>query len=95
MAGVDFTAPIALQPMTSEGVDLILVGGGQPVTYHADSRYQVEEFLHKEPRVVVVDGGFFSLESPQFIPGGKGGQFQAQGAAFGGDYAQNGALFTL
>jgi biofilm PGA synthesis lipoprotein PgaB len=88
LAGVDFTAPIALQRMTIEGVDLVLVSGGRPVTYHADSRYQVEEFLRREPRAVaVVDGGFFSLESlssnvmigpvlaqntGQFIPGGRG-----------------------
>ncbi|WP_448380003.1 polysaccharide deacetylase family protein [Gloeomargarita sp.] len=88
LAGVDFTAPITLQRRTIAGVDLVLVSGGRPVTYHADSRYQVEEFLRKEPRAVaVVDGGFFSLESltsnvmigpvlaqntGQFIPGGKG-----------------------
>ncbi len=88
LAGVDFSAPIALERRTIEGVDLVLVSGGRPVTYHADSRYQVEEFLQKEPRATaVVDGGFFSLESltsnvmigpvyaqntRQFIPGGNG-----------------------
>jgi peptidoglycan/xylan/chitin deacetylase (PgdA/CDA1 family) len=88
LAGVDFTAPIGLQRTTVEGVDLVLVSGGRPITYHADSRYQVEQFLQKEPRAMaVVDGGFFSLESltsnvmigpvlaqntQQFIPGGNG-----------------------
>lgn len=88
LAGVDFTAPIGLQRTTVAGVDLVLASGGRPITYHADSRYQVEEFLQKEPRATaVVDGGFFSLESltsnvmigpvyaqntQQFIPGGNG-----------------------
>ncbi|MCS6781805.1 MAG: polysaccharide deacetylase family protein [Gloeomargarita sp. SKYBB_i_bin120] len=88
LAGVDFTAPIRLQQTTVEGVELVLVSGGRPVTYHADARYQVEEFLRREPRATaVVDGGFFSLESlnsnvmigpvlaqntRQFIPGGNG-----------------------
>ncbi|MEN9244180.1 MAG: polysaccharide deacetylase family protein [Gloeomargarita sp. DG02_5_bins_242] len=88
LAGVDFGAAIRLQQTTVAGVDLVLASGGRPVTYHADSRYQVEEFLQKEPRATaVVDGGFFSLESltsnvmigpvlaqntRQFIPGGNG-----------------------
>ncbi|APB32362.1 polysaccharide deacetylase [Gloeomargarita lithophora Alchichica-D10] len=88
LAGVDFRAEIGLQRTSVEGVDLVLVSGGRPITYHADSRYQVEEFLPKEPRATaVVDGGFFSLESltsnimigpvyaqntRQFIPGGNG-----------------------
>lgn len=88
LAGVDFTAPIQWQRATIEGVDLVLVSGGRPITHHADSRYQVDEFLRREPRAVaVVDGGFFSLESlnsnvmigpvlaqntRQFIPGGRG-----------------------
>ncbi|MEN9216689.1 MAG: polysaccharide deacetylase family protein [Gloeomargarita sp. HHBFW_bins_162] len=88
LAGIDFSAPIALQRTTIDGVDLVLVQGGRPITHHADSRYQVEEFLRREPRATaVVDGGFFSLESltsnvmigpvyaqntQQFIPGGNG-----------------------
>ncbi|MCS7031195.1 MAG: polysaccharide deacetylase family protein [Gloeomargarita sp. SKYG116] len=88
LAGVDFTAPIQLRQTTVEGVDLVLVSGGRPITHHADSRYQVSEFLRREPRATaVVDGGFFSLESlnsnvmigpvlaqntQRFIPGGNG-----------------------
>ena len=60
---VDFTAPIQLRQVSVNQVPLILVSGGQAVTFHADRRYQVPEIIANTPAIAAVDGGFFSLES--------------------------------
>lgn len=41
---------------------LTLIRGGQPVTIHANSRYQVPEILVGTNAIGAVDGGFFSLK---------------------------------
>jgi peptidoglycan/xylan/chitin deacetylase (PgdA/CDA1 family) len=62
-APVNFHSPIEKHEVTIDGLPLTLVFGGQPVTVHADSRYQVEEIQRNLPNAVAaVDGGFFSLE---------------------------------
>ncbi|MFN3361939.1 MAG: polysaccharide deacetylase family protein, partial [Pseudanabaenaceae cyanobacterium] len=62
-APVQFHSPIEKHQVTVDGLRLTLVLGGQPVTAHADSRYQVEEIQKTIPNAVAaVDGGFFSLE---------------------------------
>jgi poly-beta-1,6-N-acetyl-D-glucosamine N-deacetylase len=65
----NFATPIRLNRPIIDGLPLILISGGKPLTIHADSRYQVPEILdehnHKknQPQVVAaVDGGYFSLE---------------------------------
>jgi peptidoglycan/xylan/chitin deacetylase (PgdA/CDA1 family) len=62
-APVNFYSPIEKHQVTIDGMPLTMVFGGQPVTVHADSRYQVEEIQRNLPNAVAaVDGGFFSLE---------------------------------
>ncbi|MGF1493991.1 MAG: polysaccharide deacetylase family protein [Microcoleaceae cyanobacterium] len=68
-AGIDFGAPVVKHEFELEEIPLKLVFGGQPVTIHADRRYQVNEILDQTRTaegielVAGVDGGFFSLES--------------------------------
>lgn len=62
-APINFSSPVEKHQVTIDGMPLTLVFGGQPVTVHADSRYQVEEIQRNLPNAVAaVDGGFFSLE---------------------------------
>ncbi|PLS68806.1 MAG: polysaccharide deacetylase [Cyanobacteria bacterium M5B4] len=62
-APINFSSPVEKHRVTIDGLPLTLVFGGQPVTVHADSRYQVAEIQSKLPNAVAaVDGGFFSLE---------------------------------
>jgi biofilm PGA synthesis lipoprotein PgaB len=59
----DFAAPIQLIRPTVDEVPLSLVFGGQPLTIHADSRYQVSEIIEGTAAIAAVDGGFFSMKS--------------------------------
>lgn len=60
----DFSAPIQQINATVNNTPFIFISGGQPITIHADSRYQVPEIMARSgtPAVAAVDGGFFSLE---------------------------------
>lgn len=58
----NFNAPLQVSRPTLEGVPLILISGGKPMTIHADSRYQVSEIIADTRAIAAVDGGFFSLE---------------------------------
>jgi len=60
--GFDFTGEIEKQETVVNGVPLVLISGGRPITIHADSRYQVQEILEGTEAIAGVDGGFFSLE---------------------------------
>lgn len=85
-SGFDFQAPVQLTRTTLEQIPLLLIAGGQPITIHAKSRFQVQEILADSPAIAGVDGGFFSLEyldsnvmigpvlaqnTKKFIPGSK------------------------
>jgi peptidoglycan/xylan/chitin deacetylase (PgdA/CDA1 family) len=59
---VTFDAPIRLNRLTVDKVPLMMASGGQPITLHANSRYQVKDIIAKTDAVAAVDGGFFSLE---------------------------------
>jgi hypothetical protein len=60
----NFSNPVKLARTTINNVSLILISGGQPITIHADSRYQVPEILAKSGTnaIAAVDGTFFSLK---------------------------------
>ncbi len=58
----DFTASIQKFETIVDEIPLTLISGGQPVTIHADSRYQVWEIIQDTGIEAAVDGGFFSLE---------------------------------
>ncbi len=62
--GFQFTNPVNKTNAAINGVDLILISGGKPITIHADSRYQLPEVLAKSKTnaVAAVDGTFFSLK---------------------------------
>lgn len=79
-----FSAPVEVQQVAWEGQSFSIITGGQPVTIHADSRYQLPEIMAGTNLAGAVDGGFFSLEyldsnvmigpvlsqsTRQFIPG--------------------------
>jgi Phosphodiester glycosidase len=60
----NFRNPVQLARTTINNVSLILISGGQPITIHADSRYQVPEIIAKSGTnaIAAVDGTFFSLK---------------------------------
>ncbi|MEO1590642.1 MAG: polysaccharide deacetylase family protein [Cyanobacteria bacterium J06632_22] len=60
-ATVDFASPIERQKIRDD-VSVTFISGGQPVTIHADSRYQVQEIIADTDAIAAVDGAFFSLE---------------------------------
>ncbi len=60
--GFDFKAPLALNRATIDTYPLLIITGGQPITIHAKSRYQVENIVANTKAVAAVAGGFFSLE---------------------------------
>lgn len=85
-SGFNFQQPIALNPQTIDGVKLVLISGGKPITIHAKTRDQVENIIKDTPAIAAVDGGFFSLEfldsnvmigpvfsrlTNKFVPGNK------------------------
>lgn len=80
----DFHTPVTVKKHDFDAQSLTLIQGGQPVTIHADSRYQLPKILAGTNAIGAVDGGFFSLEyldsnvmigpvlsqsTRQFIPG--------------------------
>jgi hypothetical protein len=60
----NFSNPVKLARTTINNVSLILISGGQPISIHADSRYQVPEIIAKSRTnaIAAVDGTFFSLK---------------------------------
>jgi hypothetical protein len=64
LIGFNFTSPVKKVDTTIDKIDLILISGGQPITIHADSRYQLLEILTKSKTraIAAVDGTFFSLK---------------------------------
>ncbi|MBE9158283.1 polysaccharide deacetylase family protein [Nodosilinea sp. LEGE 06152] len=86
-SGFNFTAPVEVQKMDLEKQSLSIITGGQPVTIHANSRYQLTDIMAGTNLAGAVDGGFFSLEyldsnvmigpvlsqsTRQFVPGYAG-----------------------
>ncbi|WP_228052302.1 polysaccharide deacetylase family protein [Nodosilinea sp. LEGE 07298] len=80
----NFNTPVAVQKVDWENQSFSLITGGQPVTIHANSRYQLPDIMAGTNLAGAVDGGFFSLEyldsnvmigpvlsqsTRQFIPG--------------------------
>jgi hypothetical protein len=63
-AGVtfDFQSPVDRERYSVGQQSFTLIRGGQPVTIHANSRYQVPEILAGTNAIGAVDGGFFSLK---------------------------------
>ena len=83
----DFSSPVVRSPIVVDDIPVTLISGGQPVTIHADSRYQVQEIMAGTDVVAAVDGGFFSLKyldsntmigpvlsrsTGEFVPGNAG-----------------------
>ncbi|HZG38167.1 MAG TPA: polysaccharide deacetylase family protein [Nodosilinea sp.] len=83
----NFAAPVEVQKLSAEGQSFSLISGGQPVTIHANSRYQLPEMMAGSNIAGAVDGGFFSLKyldsnvmigpvlsqsSRRFVPGYSG-----------------------
>lgn len=60
--GFDFGAPVQRLETTIDQTPFIFIGGGKPITIHANSRYQVPEIIAGTEAIAAVDGGFFSLE---------------------------------
>ncbi|PSR19372.1 polysaccharide deacetylase [filamentous cyanobacterium CCP3] len=58
----NFTAPVDVQKLDLENQSFSLITGGQPVTIHANSRYQLTDIMAGTNIAGAVDGGFFSLE---------------------------------
>jgi len=58
----NFNTPIRLRYVANDKSPLALISGGKPITIHADSRYEIAEFVNKGPAVAAVDGTFFSLK---------------------------------
>ncbi|MGG6240656.1 polysaccharide deacetylase family protein [Nodosilinea sp. AN01ver1] len=58
----NFTAPVEVQEIDLEDQSLSIITGGQPVTIHANSRYQLTDIMAGTNLAGAVDGGFFSLE---------------------------------
>ncbi len=61
-AAFNFSVPIHKRDHVVDELPLTLITGGQPVTIHADSRYQVYEITANTNIKAAVDGGFFSME---------------------------------
>jgi hypothetical protein len=62
--GFNFSSPIERFKIDFDKIDFVLVTGGQPVTIHATSRYQVPEIVARSniKAVAAVDGTFFSMK---------------------------------
>jgi biofilm PGA synthesis lipoprotein PgaB len=58
----DFSAPIERMDAVVDNIPVTLISGGQPVTIHADTRYQVKDIVANTAIEAAVDGTFFSLE---------------------------------
>ncbi|MGB3200557.1 MAG: polysaccharide deacetylase family protein [Nodosilinea sp.] len=86
-SGANFRTPVDVQKVAWENQSFSIITGGQPVTIHANSRYQLPEIMAGTNLAGAVDGGFFSLEyldsnvmigpvlsqsTRQFIPGYSG-----------------------
>jgi poly-beta-1,6-N-acetyl-D-glucosamine N-deacetylase len=61
--GFDFSAPVTQLQTTIDNVPFTLIAGGKPITIHAKTRGQVQDFIQGTGAIAAVDGGFFSLES--------------------------------
>lgn len=61
-SGFNFATPVELQKVDLEDQSFSLISGGQPVTIHANSRYQLPDMMAGTNLTAAVDGGFFSLE---------------------------------
>lgn len=57
-----FDTPVELNKIDLDDQSFSLISGGQPVTIHANSRYQLPEMMVGTNLAAAVDGGFFSLE---------------------------------
>lgn len=83
----NFMAPVEVQKVDLENQSLSIITGGQPVTIHANSRYQLPDIMAGTNLAGAVDGGFFSLKyldsnvmigpvlsqsTRQFVPGYSG-----------------------
>ncbi|MGB3138774.1 MAG: polysaccharide deacetylase family protein [Nodosilinea sp.] len=83
----NFASPVDLQKVDIDDQTVSLITGGQPVTIHANSRYQLPDIMAGTNLAGAVDGGFFSLKyldsnvmigpvlsqsSRQFVPGYSG-----------------------
>ncbi|WP_235678224.1 polysaccharide deacetylase family protein [Cylindrospermopsis curvispora] len=58
----NFNVDIEKREYKVNNTELILIGGGVPGTFHADSRYQLPDMLKDTQAIAAVDGGFFSLK---------------------------------
>jgi peptidoglycan/xylan/chitin deacetylase (PgdA/CDA1 family) len=58
----NFATSVEKQKLNLGEQSLTLISGGQPVTIHANSRYQLPEMLAGTNIAGAVDGGFFSLK---------------------------------
>ncbi|MDX2100013.1 MAG: polysaccharide deacetylase family protein [Leptolyngbyaceae cyanobacterium bins.59] len=85
--GFNFKSQVSMEKPTVNGIPIILITGGKPVTIHHTTRAQVPEILKNTPAIAAVDGGFFNLEfldsnvmvgpvmsrsHNRFIPGNRG-----------------------
>ncbi|OLP17593.1 polysaccharide deacetylase [Leptolyngbya sp. 'hensonii'] len=84
--GFDFSTPIQMTNTKVDNISFSFISGGQPMTIHARSRYQVPEIIAGTKAEAAVDGAFFSLEyldsnvmigpvlsqvNNQFLPGNR------------------------
>ncbi|NLQ05476.1 polysaccharide deacetylase family protein [Cylindrospermopsis raciborskii] len=58
----NFNVDIEKREYKVNNTELILISGGIPGTFHADSRYQLPDMLKDTQVIAAVDGGFFSLK---------------------------------
>ncbi|MBG0742455.1 MAG: polysaccharide deacetylase family protein [Cylindrospermopsis raciborskii KL1] len=58
----NFNVDIDKREYRVNDTELILISGGVPGTFHADSRYQLPDMLKDTQVIAAVDGGFFSLK---------------------------------
>ena len=61
-ANFNFNVDIEKREYKVNNTELILINGGIPGTFHADSRYQLPDMLKDTKAIAAVDGGFFSLK---------------------------------
>ncbi len=59
---VNYSQPIRFEHFAFADAEFVLVMGGKPATFHADSRYQVQDIVEGTGAIAAVDGGFFSME---------------------------------
>jgi peptidoglycan/xylan/chitin deacetylase (PgdA/CDA1 family) len=58
----NFNVDIDKREYRVNDTEIILISGGVPGTFHADSRYQLPDMLKDTQVIAAVDGGFFSLK---------------------------------